>query len=226
MLSLEEIIKRILAQRPEVTQEAILQMLKEKRDGAGRLLTDEGAAHMIASDLGISVTNPSSFKTSLNVKDLIIGASDVSVSGRVVLAYPSQSFQRRDGAQGRVGRFILEDETGSIMIVLWDEKAELLDQHRVAPGVSIRVNHGYVKAGLDGRPEVNVGRRGSLVTEAARGEPKAGSSPMSRRKIGQISDLVRMNIFATIQIKFLQVLQLLYRSKLGNSATSTQVECS
>ena len=199
MLSLEEIIKRILARRPEVTREAILQMLKEKREGAGRLLTDEGAAHMVASDLGVSVTNPSSFKTSLNVRDLIIGASDVSVSGRVALAYPSQSFQRRDGAQGRVGKFILEDETGSVMIVLWDEKAELLDQNRVAPGISIRVNHGYVRAGLDGRPEVNVGRRGSLVTEGAQGEPAKASSPMSRRKIGEISEKdLLVNIVGTV----------------------------
>lgn len=187
MLSLEDIIRGILAQRPELTRETILRMLKEKRDSAGRLLTDEGAAHMVASDLGVSVTGPRDFKTTLNIKDLIIGSSDVSVTGTVVLAYPSQTFQRRDGAQGRVGRFILQDETGSVKVVLWDEKAELLDQRRVVPGATVRVNHGYIRAGLDGRPEVNVGRRGSLVIQAPSTEP--GQRPVtSHKKIGHVTE--------------------------------------
>jgi replication factor A1 len=187
VLSLEEIIRRVLAQRPDMTREALLQMLQEKREKAGRLLTDEGAAHMVASDLGVSVTGSGGFKTTLDVKDLIIGASDVSVTGTVILAYPSQTFQRRDGAQGRVGRLVIQDSTGSVKVVLWDEKAELLDQRRIMPGATVRVNHGYVRVGLDGRPEVNVGRRGSLVIQAPSEEP--GRSPMmSRRKIGEVTE--------------------------------------
>jgi len=187
MLSLEEIIKRILAQRPDMTRETILRMVKEKRESAGRLLTDEGAAHMVASDLGVSATGSGEFKTTLDVKDLIIGASDVSVTGTVILAYPSQTFQRREGAQGRVGRFVLQDETGSVRVVLWDEKAELLDQRRIVPWATVRVNHGYIRAGLDGRPEVNVGRRGSLVIQTSPDEPKQ-SSVTSRKKIGEVTE--------------------------------------
>jgi replication factor A1 len=66
--------------------------------------------------------------------------------------------------------------------------------------VNIRVNHGYVRAGLDGRPEVNLSRRGSLVTEGSQGEAaKASSSPMSHKKIGEISEKdLLVNLIGTV----------------------------
>ena len=187
MQSLEEIITTILAQKPDLTRESILKMMHSKREGAGRLLTDEGAAHMVASDLGVSLTSSGTFKTTLDSKNLIIGSSDVSVTGRVAMAYPTRTFQKRDGAQGRVGRFVLQDEKGFIKIVLWDEKAELIDQNRLIPGVIARVNHGYVRAGLDGRPEVNVGNRGSIVIESSSPESEQRQIE-SHKKIGDVSE--------------------------------------
>lgn len=187
MQSLEDIIGKILAEKPDLTRESILQMVQTKREGVGRLLTDEGAAHMVASDLGVSLIGSGTFKTTLDSKDLIIGASDVSVTGRVILAYPTQIFQKRDGAQGRVGRFVLQDSKGSVKVVLWDEKAELLDQHRIISGVTVRVNHGYVHAGLDGRPEVNVGNRGSIVIQSSSKETEQHQNT-TYKKIGEITE--------------------------------------
>jgi replication factor A1 len=187
MISLEEIISRILNQRSDLDREKILRMVEEKRESAGRLLTDDGAAHMVANDLGVSVTGSGSFKTTLDIKDLIIGASDVNVAGTVIMAYPTQTFQRRDGAQGRVGRFVIQDQTGSIKIVLWDEKAELLDQRRILSGAVVRVNHGYIRVGLDGRPEVNVGKRGSLIIQSD-SEKSSTNLVAGHKKIGEINE--------------------------------------
>ena len=181
-----------------MTREALLRMVQEKQENVGRLLTDEGAAHMVASDLGVSVVGSGTFKTTLDIKDLIIGASDVSVTGTVILAYPSRTFQRREGAQGRVGRFVLQDKTGSVNVVLWDEKAELLDQRRIVPDVTVRINHGYVRAGLDGKPEINVGRRGSLVIQTPSGTPEQNSN-VSHKKIGEISEKdLFVNLIGTV----------------------------
>ena len=187
MQNLQDILAKILEQNPSLTRETVLEMVRQKRDGAGRLLTDEGAAHLVAGDLGVSLSGSGSFKNTLDIKDLIIGSSDVSISGKVVTTYPTQSFRKKDGAEGRVGRFVLQDGTGTTKIVLWDEKAELLDRQRIPIGSMVRVNHGYVRPNLDGRPEVNVGKRGSIVVQAS--DIEAEKQSMTHKKICEISDM-------------------------------------
>ena len=51
--SIEEIIKRILALRPELTREAVERLIDEERARAAGLLTREAAAHLVASALGV-----------------------------------------------------------------------------------------------------------------------------------------------------------------------------
>ena len=185
MMSFEEVMRRILSGRPDLTKEKILQMVRSKRDSTGRLLTEEGAVYMVANDLGIDIAG-GGLRTTLNLKDLIAGTSDVTVAGTVVITYPTQTFNRKNGAQGKVGRFVLQDETASVNIVLWDEKAELLETGKLASGMTVRVNHGYVRAGLSGRPEVNVGARGSVLPSETTNEKTAAIQIGQQKKIRDI----------------------------------------
>ena len=184
MMSFEEVVRRILSSRPDLTKENILGMVKLKRESAGRLLTEEGAAYMVANDLGIDIAG-GALRTTLSLKDLIVGTSDVTVTGKVILTYPTQTFSRKNGALGKVGRFVLQDETASVNIVLWDEKAEMLESGKLASGMTVRVNHGYVRAGLSGRPEVNVGARGSVLPSETSTE-RTGAIREDQKKIRDI----------------------------------------
>jgi replication factor A1 len=185
MSSLEDVIRKIRAEYPELTREVILQMMQKRREQAGRLLTEEGAAYMVANELGVSLLD-GGVKTVLSLRNLTIGASDVSVNGKVLVTYPVQTFTKRNGALGKVGRLIIQDEASSVSVVLWDEKAELLEKGRIAPGMAVRINHGYVRAGLNGKPEVNVGQRGSIVQ--IMGEAPSGSAVFEPlRKIGSVN---------------------------------------
>ncbi|MGB9622751.1 MAG: hypothetical protein ACPL07_02790, partial [Candidatus Bathyarchaeia archaeon] len=49
----EEIIKRILALKPQLTREAVERLIEEEKGKAAGLLTDDAAAHLVASNLGI-----------------------------------------------------------------------------------------------------------------------------------------------------------------------------
>ncbi|MEM2094049.1 MAG: OB-fold nucleic acid binding domain-containing protein, partial [Candidatus Bathyarchaeia archaeon] len=185
MLSFDEVVRRILSARPDLTMDRIMSMVKLKREIAGRLLTDEGAAYMLARELGVDVTTDMS-PTTLKLKDLVTGASDVTVTGKVILTYPTRTFSRKNGALGKVGRFVLQDETATVNVVLWDEKAELLERKKVLPGMVVKVNHGYVRAGLSGRPEVNVGTRGSIT---ALEPPASISLPLQNEQQRKIKDI-------------------------------------
>ena len=65
----DELLDNILKQKPEFTREDIQDKIQQKKEkiGAG-YLTDQGALFLIASDLGIGLTQ--TFKTEIRLKDL------------------------------------------------------------------------------------------------------------------------------------------------------------
>ena len=161
--SIEEIIRRILALRPELTREAVERLIDEERARAAGLLTREAAAHLVASALGVEGAGEP-IEAKMRIGSLTSGLNDVSVTGRVIHIYPSRSFRRSDGREGKVLRILLGDSTGVVSTVFWDERAEQLERSGVKPGKIIRVLHGYTRERF-GEVELNVGRRGRVYLE-------------------------------------------------------------
>lgn len=163
MSGTDEVIKRILALRPQLTREAVERLIDEERAKAAGLLTEEAAAHLVASNLGLDGAGER-IEAKLRIGDLTSGLSDVSLTGRVIHVFPARSFSRRDGREGKVLRMILGDRTGSVAVVFWDEKADHVSASRVEPGKIVRVLHGYTRE-RRGEVEINVGSRGQLYLE-------------------------------------------------------------
>jgi replication factor A1 len=162
-MDLDQLIKRILSAQPNLTREAVLNLILEKRVEAGELLTDEGAAYIIAAELGVSLHENELLETEIRLANLLPGTRDISVTGRILTIYPVRRFTRSNGAEGQIGRLILADKTGTADVVLWDDKADLISQGKLAKDQIIRIAHGYVREGLDGTTEINVGSRGQVI---------------------------------------------------------------
>ncbi len=163
MSSVEDIIKRILALKPNLTREAVERLIDEERAKAAGLLTEEAAAHLVASNLGLDGAGER-IEAKLKIGDLTTGLSDVSLTGRVIHLFPAHTFERRDGREGKVLRLILGDSTGSVAVVFWDEKADQVVATKVSTGKIVRVLHGYTRE-RRGEIEINVGNRGQLYLE-------------------------------------------------------------
>jgi len=58
------------------------------------------------------------------IAELGSGHKRAIVEGVIQAIYPVSTFQRRDGTEGKVLRAILEDGSGRIPVVFWNEKAE------------------------------------------------------------------------------------------------------
>ncbi|KON31604.1 hypothetical protein AC482_00180 [miscellaneous Crenarchaeota group-15 archaeon DG-45] len=158
-----DIIKRILALRPQLTREAVERLIDEERAKAAGLLTEEAAAHLVASNLGLDGAGER-IEAKLRIGDLTSGLSDVSLTGRVIHIFPARSFSRSDGREGRVLRMLLGDRTGTVNVVCWDDRADHVAASKVRPGKIVRVLHGYTRE-RRGEIEVNVGNRGQIYLE-------------------------------------------------------------
>jgi len=194
---LEEIIKRILADRPDLTLEDVKQMITQKKREVGGLLTDDGAAYIVATELGVNLAGKSDLKTEINIRDLVPGVNDASITGRVIWVNSIQTFSRPDKTSGKLARMTLADKTGTINVVLWDDKADLVDQ--IAQNRIVKVLHGYVRDGLNGKPELHVGMRGEVVINPTDIKPE--DFPEMReffKKISELKDGDEAEVMATI----------------------------
>jgi replication factor A1 len=186
-LQLEDIIQKILSSHPELTREEILQMFKEKMEEAKGFLTRESAARAVAVELGVEPLNFSAAR-GIMIKDLVSGLSDVTVTARVIFAGPLQKFTSSDGREGRMRHLVIADKTGELRVVLWDDKAEMVDSLSLL-GQMVQFMHGYVRSGFNGRIELNIGSKGSLefaLTDLLKDE----IPPLTKfhRRIGEITE--------------------------------------
>lgn len=163
MSEVDEVIKRILALKPQLNREAVAKLIDEERAKASGLLTEEAAAHLVAANLGLDGAGEQ-IEAKLRIGDLTSGLGDVSLTGRVIHVFPSRSFARRDGREGKVLRMLIGDRTGTVAVVFWDEKADRVSASKVKPGKIVRVLHGYTRK-RQGEVEVNVGGRGEIYQE-------------------------------------------------------------
>ena len=155
----QAVIDEIISKRRDLTEEQVRSLIEEKKKELPGFLSDEGAARLVAEELLIKTRGTELGR--MQVKDLVSGLNDVNLSGRILLFWPAQTFQRRDGTSGRVMRLIIVDRSGNIRCVLWDRHADVASKANNLQGRIIRIGHAYTRQGLAGT-EVHAGERSSI----------------------------------------------------------------
>jgi len=157
----EEIVNRILSSRSDLNRNTVLEMIEEKKRNAGDFLTNETAARIAASELGVEIVKKK-FRLKIQIQDLVSGLNDVTVAGQIEAVYPPKTFRRKDWTEGKLASLVVSDDTGRLRVVLWDNKVELVEKAKISRDQRIRISHGYVREGLDGKPELHVGERSTI----------------------------------------------------------------
>ena len=154
----------MLQQKPELNPEQVRDMIDEKKRkvGAG-YLTDQGALFLVAADLGVSFENVQKMQAGL--KDLYIGAKEVTVVGRIMNIYPVHTFTRKESTEQSTTRtLVVYDKDARVKVKLWDKHVAIPDEMGLQVGDIIKIVKGYVRAGLDGKPIINLGNYSAVET--------------------------------------------------------------
>ena len=157
----ESLVTKILEQKPELTRSEIDERINQKKEkiGAG-YLTDQGALFLIASDLGISLAEP--LKVEMGLKDVFIGAKEITLETRILSMSSPKQFNRKDGTPFFLRSMTVYDNDSTASVKLWDEKATLPQLNDLKPGDLIKIIKAYVKSDLNGLPSINVGSGSSI----------------------------------------------------------------
>ncbi|WP_337862561.1 hypothetical protein [Nitrososphaera sp.] len=161
-LSFIDMVNILLKQKPGLTAEGIRDLVDEKKRkvGAG-YLTDQGALFLVAADLGVSFDSVP--KAQSGLKDLYVGAKDVTVTGRIMNIYPVHKFTKKDtNEQSSTRTLVVFDRDARVKVKLWDKQVGAPDEMGLAAGDLVKIVKGYVRAGLDGKPILNLGSYSAL----------------------------------------------------------------
>lgn len=158
----ESVIRRILMQHKDLSRDKVLGLIEKKKADSGGFLSDQGAAMLVAQDFNVEVGQAE--LAEIQIKDMVSGLSDVTLTGRVMAVSALQEFKRRDGSSGKVLRFTLGDSTGEVNCVAWDRQAEGLTNQPLQDRI-VTISHGYTREGLGGNVELSIGDRSEVQLE-------------------------------------------------------------
>ena len=164
-MELSEIISKIVEQTG-MSEEEVKSKIARKREDLGNLISEEGAAYLVAKELGVDLIKPRVYR--LKIGNVIGGMRNVNLLGRVVKIDEVREFKRRDGSKGRVASIYLGDDTGVIRLVLWNEETELIKE--LKNGDAIAIVNAYSRERF-GRVELMLGRFGRVEKASDAGLP-------------------------------------------------------
>lgn len=152
---LAEVKERIL-KSGKITPRDLDDKIKTKINDLSGLISEEGAAHIIANELGVELFN--SERSKLKIKEIYAGMKSVSVVGKVVRKFEVREFAKED-KKGKVCSIMLGDNTGTIRVVFWNDQVDLLS--KVNEDDILLIKDGYVKENNNNK-EVHLGDRAKV----------------------------------------------------------------
>jgi replication factor A1 len=96
------------------------------------------------------------------VKIAYVKEGTANVQGTVKEVLGVKTFEKIDGGTGKVGSIILADDTGEIRTVVWNEKADVLEN--ISSGVLLKIGNARAKEGMEGL-EIHVNRDTELSVD-------------------------------------------------------------
>jgi len=186
-MSFEDIVGQILSSRKDITRDEVLKMIEEKKASAKGFFTDEAAAHMVASDLAVKIPMQP-LQPKMEIKHLISGVNDVTVTGRIIIVHQPQTFTRSDMTEGKVARLLIADRSGTVSVVLWDEKTRIVENGKIKQGQIAKFSHSYTRKGFDGNVELHLGSQAE-IEPAPPDADESAYPPVTQflKKIGEIT---------------------------------------
>ncbi|MEK6840712.1 MAG: DUF2240 family protein [Nanoarchaeota archaeon] len=176
----ERIIEKI-SKTSGLEKDEIERRVEFKREKLSGLISREGAAQVVASELGISFENEK-----LKINELLPGMRKANTIGKVINLFPVRTFRTKKGEESKVTNLWIADETANIKVVLWDTNhIGMIERGEIALGTTIEISNGTMRDN-----ELHLGsfsemKKSSEVLEDVKTEKTIRKKDISEFKIGE-----------------------------------------
>lgn len=182
----EKVIQKIV-EEADVDKDKVLKKIEEIQEDLSGFITEEGAANIVAKNLGVSIEREEPEVRKLLIEDVSEGMSNIDIVGRVSRTFEPTEFERKDGSKEKVANIVLMDKTGEIRTVLWGKMTKLVSEGTLQKGTPVRLERVYVKKGQNGSNELHLNPRAEVEVDPT-DERTEDLPPVSDTKV-KISEL-------------------------------------
>ena len=196
-----QIIERI-SKETGISIEEIKRRVEAKRAKLSGLISNEGAAQVVAAELGIRFDH-----RKVKINELLSGMRKISVEGKIIKIFPVRTFKTKN-AESKVVSFLLGDETGNVRCVLWDiNHIALIEKGDIHESSIVEIKNASVR-GTDIK-EIHLGSQGEIKESDAKITQVVTKETSISKKIAQLKAndraLVRANIVQAFEPRFFPV---------------------
>jgi len=136
----ERIIEKV-AKSAGIGKEEVEKRVEEKRSKLSGFISKEGAAQIVASELGVSFENEK-----LKINELLPGMRRVNIIGKVMNISPVRTFKTKKGEESKVVNFWVADDSSNIRVVLWDTNhVALVEKGDIKEGVTVEISNATMR---------------------------------------------------------------------------------
>ena len=190
MQNYDLLIERI-AKSAGLEKDEVERKVEAKKAKLSGLISKEGAAQIIAAELGISFEDQD-----LKVSELMGGMRKVNIVGKIINLFPVREYSK-NGREGKVANFVIADDTGSTRVVLWDvNHIALIEDGTIKDGDVVEIKNASTRdteVHLSGFSEFKKSKvvfdsikSGAVVSEKTLEEVRQGDSVKVRGAVVQI----------------------------------------
>lgn len=150
-----ELILEKVIEKSGLPKADIENRISKKMAQLAGLISKDGAAHIIANELGIKLME---LKGAVKIKEVFAGMRNVETNGKVTRKLELYEFQRGE-TTGKVASFFIGDETGQIRVTLWHDQTKDFDNIKEGDIIKIkdanaRLNNNFIELHLDHKSQM------------------------------------------------------------------------
>ncbi|MFH0808266.1 MAG: DUF2240 family protein [archaeon] len=178
MKNYELLVDRI-AKSAGLDKDEVVRKVEAKKAKLSGLISKEGAAQIIAAELGISFEDED-----LKIAELIGGLRKVNVVGKVMNIFPVREFEKND-RKGKVANFILADDSGSTRVVLWDNNhIEMIENKAIKVGDVVEIRNGSTRENEIHLSSFGELKKSDVVMDQVKNAPAASEVNLEQARQG------------------------------------------
>lgn len=132
----------LISEGANIPLEEIERKIEAKQAKLSGLISKEGAAQVIAAELGINLD-----KQIIKIAQIVPGMKKINLIGKIITLFPVRDYNK-NGRSGRIGSFLLADDTSNIRTVLWDENhIDLIIKGNLKQEIVVEISNATLRNG-------------------------------------------------------------------------------
>jgi replication factor A1 len=142
-------------------------------------------SRIMKSDKKLKLPKLPEIKESYKINEITAELRGFNVVARVIQVFDLREYGE---SGGKLGSMVIGDETGTIRVVMWDEKSEITAS--LKKGDAVKLKNAYTKENLSGVPEIHIGRYSeiSITDEKIAPIEKIEKSMIEEKNISGLKD--------------------------------------